>query len=80
MNKSHVYMESKIFEHVKYFKWCLPIENSYILYKLENSQLLIYPGRVDDIEFKVNINVSGGSIMINQKDIENIDRKFMILT
>ena len=56
-----------------------PIERDYLLYFLNNSQSLIYPGRIDDIEFKVNFVVTSGSITINKIDSENVDRKFATL-
>lgn len=56
-----------------------PATNDYILYGLNNSQPLIYPGKVKDIEFKIFINVSSGSITVNKMDSENIQRKFATL-
>ena len=56
-----------------------PIKREYILYALKGNQSLLYPGMVDDIEFKVTIEVNSGSITINKLDSENIDRKTAVL-
>jgi len=56
-----------------------PIERDYILYGLNDSGFIIYPGKINDIEFKVDINISKGSITINKKDSENINRNFASL-
>lgn len=56
-----------------------PIERDYILYGLDDSQSLISPGRIEDIEFKVNFVVTSGSITINKVDSKNIDREFATL-
>lgn len=45
-----------------------PVDRNYILYEYSGNQPLIYPGRINDIEFKINIGVNSGSITIN--DIE----------
>jgi len=52
-----------------------PIERDYILYELENSQPLFYPGKINDMEFSIDIQVLDGSITLNKIDSENIDRK-----
>lgn len=56
-----------------------PIKREYILYALKGNQSLLYPGMINDIEFKITIEVNSGSITINKKDSENIDRKTAIL-
>lgn len=56
-----------------------PVESGYILYGLENSQSLILPGKVNDIEVNVNIKISSGSITINKIDGENQKREFATL-
>lgn len=56
-----------------------PVDNDYILYGLENSQPLILTGKVSDIEVKVYINVSSGSITINKIDSENKKSDFATL-
>lgn len=53
-----------------------PIEKDYILYEYYGNQPLIYPGRINDIEFKINIEVNSGSITINNIDSENKSREF----
>lgn len=53
-----------------------PVKNDYILYELYGNQPLIYPGRINDIEFKIDIEVNSGSITINKFDSENIEREF----
>ena len=52
------------------------IDNDYVLYDLDGSQGLLYPGKVDSVTFKINIIVTTGSITINKKDSEGINRKF----
>lgn len=56
-----------------------PAKDNYILYGLTDSQPLIYPGKVKDIEFKIDIEVRSGSITINKIDSENMDRDFASL-
>lgn len=56
-----------------------PIDRNYILYEYSGNQPLIYPGRVDDIEFKIKVEVSTGSITINNLDSENKDSEFATL-
>jgi len=56
-----------------------PAKENYILYGLTDSQPLIYPGKVNDIEFKIDIKVSSGSITINKSDSENKIRDFATL-
>lgn len=53
-----------------------PIDRNYILYEHSGSQPLIYPGRIKDIEFKINVQVNSGSITINNLDSENKKRMF----
>ncbi len=53
-----------------------PIDRNYILYEYLGNQPLIYPGRINDIEFKINIQVNTGSITINNLDSENKSREF----
>ena len=56
-----------------------PLDNEYKLYYLKNSQSLISPGKINDIEFSIYINVSSGSITVNKIDSENINRQFATL-
>ena len=42
-----------------------PTHRNYILYEYSGNQPLIYPGRINDIEFTINIEVITGSITIN---------------
>lgn len=56
-----------------------PIDRNYILYGLNDSNNLIYNGRVKDKEVKVYIKISGGSITINKLDSENKEREFATL-
>lgn len=51
-----------------------PIKKDYILYGLNNYQSLLYPGKIDDITFTINIEVNSGSITINKIDSENKER------
>lgn len=51
-----------------------PVNRDYIIYGLENFQPLLYPGKVNDIEFSIDIEVMDGSITLNKVDSENIDR------
>lgn len=53
-----------------------PVDRNYILYEYSGNQPLIYPGRINDIEFKINVQVNSGSITINNLDSENKDRMF----
>ena len=53
-----------------------PIDRNYILYEYSGNQPLIYPGRINEVEFKINVQVNTGSITINNLDSENKDRKF----
>ena len=53
-----------------------PVDRNYILYEYSGNQPLIYPGRINDIEFKIKVNVNSGSITINNLDSENKDREF----
>lgn len=53
-----------------------PVSRDYLLYGLNGSQSLIYPGRINDIEFKINIEVASGSITINKVDSEGKERSF----
>lgn len=46
------------------------LNNSYILYGLDDYQTLFYPGGVEDLEFKINISVNTGSVTIIKKDSE----------
>lgn len=56
-----------------------PIDRDYILYYNNESQPLIYPGRIKDVEFKINIEVKSGSVTINNFDSENKNRDFASL-
>ena len=56
-----------------------PINRNTILYYFYGSQPLIYPGKINDIEFKINIEVDNGSITVNKLDSEFIDRKTAVL-
>lgn len=56
-----------------------PISRDYTLYYKNGNQSLLHAGKVKDIEFKVTIEVKSGSITINKKDSENVDRKFATL-
>jgi len=51
-----------------------PISRDYKLYNLEGSQSLIYPGKINDITFKISIEVNSGSVTINKFDCENKTR------
>lgn len=51
-----------------------PVNRDYVLYGLKNYQPLLYPGKVNDIEFSIDIEVIDGSITLNKVDSENIDR------
>lgn len=53
-----------------------PTNRNYILYEHSGNQPLIYPGRINDIEFKINVQVNSGSITINNLDSENKERMF----
>ena len=53
-----------------------PIDRNYILYEYSGNQPLIYPGRIKDIEFKIEVQVNSGSITINNLDSENKERMF----
>lgn len=59
--------------NIKFIKTS-PISDSYLLYKLENAQSLIYPGKINELKFEINIEVNSGIIKINKKDSENINR------
>lgn len=56
------------------FKRSSPVSNGYLLYYLQGSQSLLYPGKINDITFSINIEVNSGSITINKKDSENKSR------
>ena len=45
-----------------------PIDREYILYGLEDNKSVIYPGKIDDIRFSININVSSS---LNVENIQN---------
>lgn len=51
-----------------------PINKDYILYNLDGSQALLYPGKINDITFSISIEVNSGSITINKYDSENKER------
>ena len=51
-----------------------PITTNYVLYNLEGAQSLLYPGKINDIVFDLNITVNSGSITINKHDYKNVDR------
>lgn len=51
-----------------------PIDNEYLLYYLDGAQSLIAPGKINDINFELTIEVDGGSITINKVDSENKNR------
>ena len=53
-----------------------PVDRNYILYEYSGNQPLIYPGRINDIEFKIKVRVNTGSITINNLDSENKERMF----
>lgn len=57
-----------------------PIDRDYILYEYSGNQPLIYPGRINDIEFKIEVQVNSGSITINNLDSENRSREFADLS
>ena len=59
-----------------YFTRKSPIDNNYILYFLEDSQSLIYPGKIKDINFEIDVKVTKGSVTINKLDSENKSREF----
>ena len=56
-----------------------PIDREYLLYALNGNQSLLYPGKINDIEFKINIEVTSGSITVNKMDSENEIRQFASL-
>ena len=51
-----------------------PITTNYILYYLEGAQSLLYPGKINDITFNLNITVNSGSITVNKYDAEGKNR------
>jgi len=51
-----------------------PISRDYKLYNLDGAQSLIYPGKINDISFKISIEVNSGSVTINKYDCENKKR------
>lgn len=51
-----------------------PVNHDYKLYALEGYQPLIYPGKINDIEFRITIEVNSGDITINKFDSENKNR------
>ena len=53
------------------FKRKKDLNNNYILYGLDNYQTLFYPGGIEDLNFKINIEVNTGSITLIKKDSEN---------
>ena len=52
-----------------------PITRDYELYGLKGSQSLLFPGKIDDIEFKVNITVDSGTVTLHKFDSEGIKRE-----
>lgn len=56
-----------------------PVDRDYLLYNLGGAQPLLYPGKINDIEFKINIEVKDGNITINKFDSEGINRTFATL-
>ena len=52
-----------------------PITRDYELYGLKGSQSLLFPGKIDDIEFKVNITVDSGTVTLYKFDSEGIKRE-----
>ncbi len=56
-----------------------PVKTGYILYALSGSQSLLYPGKVNDVEFKVTIHVDSGDVTLNKFDSEGQSREFATL-
>ena len=56
-----------------------PVEYTYLLYNLSGYQNVIYPGKINDIEFNISVEVNSGSIKINKADSENVERDFASL-
>ncbi len=56
-----------------------PINTGYILYASNGDQSLLLPGKVNDIEFKITIEVDSGDVTVNKFDSENQDRKYATL-
>ena len=56
-----------------------PINTGYILYASSGDQSLLLPGKVNDIEFKITIEVDSGDVTVNKFDSENQDRKYATL-
>lgn len=56
-----------------------PVDRNYLLYGLSGNQSLIYPGKINDIEFKITIDVISGSITVNKIDSEQTKREFATL-
>ena len=61
------------------FRRSSPIIRNYLLYINPGSQSLLYPGSIDDIEFKISVKVLDGKIIINKKDSEEKNREFASL-
>lgn len=53
-----------------------PIKRDYMLYNLDNAQSLFYNGKIEDITFKLYIEVDSGDIKINKLDSESMIRTF----
>ena len=53
-----------------------PIDRNYILYEYSGNQPLIYPGRINNIEFTIEVQVNTGSVTINNLDSEGKSRTF----
>lgn len=51
-----------------------PVNTNYTLYYLEGAQSLLYPGKINDITFDLNITVNSGGITINKYDSESQNR------
>lgn len=52
-----------------------PVSSDYKIYYIDGYQPLLLPGKVNDIEFSIDVEVKSGSITINTFDSENIDRE-----
>ena len=53
------------------FKRKKDLNNNYILYGLDNYQTLFYPGGIEDLTFRINIEVNTGTITLIKKSSEN---------
>ena len=56
-----------------------PINTNYILYASTGDQSLLFPGKINDIEFKITVEVDSGDVIVNKFDSENQNREFATL-